>query len=88
MSAGIGHLDPEGAGERCPTCGQRVGTFTSDDGTSYYIALAEQEASELEFVREQRGRFREALKLIDASKATSGQHAVDIAIAHNALREP
>jgi transcriptional regulator NrdR family protein len=53
----ISHLDPEGMHERCPTCGQRVSTFTTDEGTSYYLATAEQEASELEFVREQRDRL-------------------------------
>lgn len=33
--------------ERCPTCGQRVRTFTPEEGegTSYYVAVAEQEAS-------------------------------------------
>ena len=41
----------------CPTCGQRVGTFTTEEGTSYYLATAEQEASELEFVRDQRDRL-------------------------------
>jgi hypothetical protein len=41
----------------CPTCGQRVGTFTAEDGTSYYMATAEQEASELVMVREQRDRL-------------------------------
>lgn len=41
----------------CPTCGQRVGTFTAEDGTSYFIATAEQEASELDFIRDQRDRL-------------------------------
>lgn len=41
----------------CPTCGQRVGTYTDDEGTSYYLARAEQDASELEYVREQRNRL-------------------------------
>jgi transcriptional regulator NrdR family protein len=37
----------------CPTCGQRAGTFTTDEGTSYFLATAEQEASEAAFLREQ-----------------------------------
>jgi len=73
----IRHLDPEGESDRCPTCGQRVGTFTADDGTSYYLATAEQEASELAFVREQRDRLLriaaaalERTQVDDAGEAT------------------
>ena len=54
----IEHLDPEGEAERCPTCGQRVGTFTTPDGTSYYLAVAEQEASTADYLA---GRYRDAL---------------------------
>lgn len=62
--ASIEHLDPEGESERCPTCGQRVSIFTGDEGTSYYVATAEQEASELVFVREQRDQLREELLVV------------------------
>lgn len=62
----------------CPTCGQRVGTFTSDEGTSYYLAIAEQEASELAFVREQCNRLLgiaaaalERTQVDDAGEATA-----------------
>jgi transcriptional regulator NrdR family protein len=44
----------------CPECGQRVGTYTDSDGTSYYLARAEQDASELDYVREQRDRLLSA----------------------------
>lgn len=49
----------------CPTCGQRAGTFTTDEGTSYFLATAEQEASEAAFLREQlRGAVDTALREI------------------------
>lgn len=46
--------------ERCPTCGQRVRTFTPDEaeGTSYYVAVAEQDASKLAYTVSMLGEVR------------------------------
>jgi hypothetical protein len=45
----------------CPTCGQSVRIFTTGEGTSYYVAHAESALSEVEFLRSENRRLRDAI---------------------------
>lgn len=50
---------------QCPTCGQSVKIFSTDEGTNYYVAVAEQALSEVEYLKAEVKTLQHQLEVAD-----------------------